>query len=122
MAIKFFGKRPRQPRETAADQSGPSPLTPDTEESDQKAPSAEASSPSEEDRHQQAPSSTGFYQRLRNGLAKTRQIFTTDIDQLFGPGKQLSPDTLDDLEERLITADIGVRTAMEIFQREERKE
>lgn len=62
-----------------------------------------------------APAPGGFYQRLRDGLAKTRQLLTMDIDQLFRPGKQLAQNILDDLEERLITADIGVETSAQII-------
>ena len=61
------------------------------------------------------PSSGGLYQRLRKGLSKTRQILTTDIETLFTAGQAVDEDTLDDLEERLITADIGVAAATEII-------
>ncbi|MFO8048760.1 MAG: signal recognition particle-docking protein FtsY [Desulfosudaceae bacterium] len=62
------------------------------------------------------PSSGGFYQRLRQGLSKTRQLLTTDIETLIGSGQALDEDTLDDLEERLITSDIGVQPATEIIE------
>jgi len=62
-----------------------------------------------------SPSSeTGFVRSLRKGLSKTRQILTTDIDELF-KGKRIE-DFLEDIEERLITADIGVQTAMDIME------
>lgn len=70
----------------------------------------------EEPEVREAPSS-GFYRRLRSGLSKTRRLLTTDIDELFSSGRQLTQEDLDEIEERLITADIGVKTAMEIMER-----
>ena len=53
---------------------------------------------------------------LKKGLAKTREILTTDIDDLFRSKKQVDEDMLEDLEELLITSDIGVQTAMDLMQ------
>lgn len=116
-AFGIFRKKSRPPRETnTADSVSPS-LMPDTGgkvDTDIKPP--EVLSSSEDDRGGSLPSPSGFYQRLRKGLAKTRQLLTTDIEQLFSPEKQLTRSLLDDLEERLITADIGFNTAMEIIE------
>lgn len=54
--------------------------------------------------------------RLKAGLTKTRDILTTDIDELFSSRKQIDDDMLEDLEELLITSDIGVRTAMDLMK------
>ncbi len=59
----------------------------------------------------------GFYSRLRRGLEKTRKILTTDVDKLFTAGKRLDEESLDLLEELLITSDIGVKTATELIER-----
>ncbi len=53
---------------------------------------------------------------LKKGLAKTREILTTDIDDLFCSKKQIDDDMLEELEELLITSDIGVQTAMDLMQ------
>ncbi|MGD2269307.1 MAG: signal recognition particle-docking protein FtsY [Desulfobacterales bacterium] len=60
--------------------------------------------------------SDSYFQRLRNGLSKTRKILTTDINQLFIRNKRIDDDLLEELEELLITADIGVETALELIQ------
>ncbi len=52
-----------------------------------------------------------FINRLRKGLSKTREILTTDIDDLF-TGNKKTEELLEEIEERLITSDIGVQTAM----------
>jgi fused signal recognition particle receptor len=61
----------------------------------------------------------GFAGRLRKGLSKTRDILTTDIDDLFRSNR--FDDLMEELEERLITSDIGVQPAMEIIERVSRK-
>ncbi len=61
----------------------------------------------------------GFVGRLRQGLSKTRDILTTDIDDLFRSNR--FDDLMEELEERLITSDIGVQPAMEIIERVSRK-
>jgi fused signal recognition particle receptor len=57
----------------------------------------------------------GFFSRLKRGLSKTREILTTDIDDLFRGNRKLDDDLLEELEELLITSDIGVSTAMDIM-------
>ncbi|MBW2297408.1 MAG: signal recognition particle receptor subunit alpha, partial [Deltaproteobacteria bacterium] len=58
----------------------------------------------------------GFFKRLKKGLSKTRQILTTDIDDLFNGERKLDDDLLEELEELLITSDIGVATAMDLIE------
>jgi fused signal recognition particle receptor len=53
---------------------------------------------------------------LKKGLAKTREILTTDIEDLFSGKKQIDDDMLEALEELLITSDIGVQTTMDLMQ------
>jgi fused signal recognition particle receptor len=53
---------------------------------------------------------------LKKGLTKTREILTTDIDDLFRSKKHIDDDMLEELEELLITSDIGVQTAMDLMQ------
>jgi len=57
-----------------------------------------------------------FFNRLKRGLSKTRDILTTDIDDLFTGNRKLDDDLLEELEELLITSDIGVSTAMDIME------
>lgn len=58
-----------------------------------------------------------FYKRLRHGLEKTRKFLSTDVDKLFSSGKKLDAQTLDELEELLITADIGIKAATDLIAR-----
>jgi len=58
----------------------------------------------------------GFFGRLKKGLSKTREILTTDIDELFSANRKLDDDLLEELEELLITSDMGVSTAMDLME------
>jgi fused signal recognition particle receptor len=61
-----------------------------------------------------APSGGGFFGRLKRGLAKTREILTTDIEELFQSGAGITDEMLEELEELLITADLGVQTSLDL--------
>lgn len=52
---------------------------------------------------------------LKKGLKATRGGFISRLAQLFGGKKEIDPALLDELEEVLITADIGVHTADKIL-------
>lgn len=54
-----------------------------------------------------------WFQRLRQGLSRTSQQLTGQIAALFTKRK-LDEDTLEELEELLIRADLGVETAMRV--------
>ena len=57
-----------------------------------------------------------FFDRLKKGLNNTRQGLTDDLNAIFKSGK-LDDETLEDLEEMLITADVGVQTSMDIVEK-----
>ena len=57
------------------------------------------------------------FARLRRGLTKTRQLLTTDIEDLFARKKGLNERQLEELEELLITSDIGVETATDLLEK-----
>ncbi|MBQ36436.1 MAG: signal recognition particle-docking protein FtsY [Gemmatimonadaceae bacterium] len=57
--------------------------------------------------------STGFFDRIRSGLTRTRTAVVDRITEAVG-GRRLDDDTLDEIEEILITADVGVDTSLAI--------
>jgi fused signal recognition particle receptor len=63
----------------------------------------------------------GFFSRLKNGLSKTRNILTTDIEDIFSGKQGVDDDMLEELEELLITSDMGVLTAMDLMGKIEKK-
>ncbi|MEM7809735.1 MAG: signal recognition particle-docking protein FtsY [Planctomycetota bacterium] len=52
--------------------------------------------------------------RLKGALNKTAAVLNTDVRTLFVPGRQIDHAFLDELEEKLIIADTGVKRAMTI--------
>ena len=61
-----------------------------------------------------APAKTSWFSRLKQGLGKTSAKLTDGISGLFTK-KKLEAATLDDLEDLLIEADLGVATAEKII-------
>jgi fused signal recognition particle receptor len=59
---------------------------------------------------------SGFFKRLKNGLSKTRKLLSTDINDLFTGKRKIDDQLLEELEERLITSDIGVQTTMDLIR------
>ena len=57
----------------------------------------------------------GFLAGLKNGISKTRSILTSRIDDLLRGRKEISGELFDELEEVLITADIGVNAAHKLI-------
>lgn len=58
----------------------------------------------------------GWFSRLKDGLSKSTSKLTTGISDIFTKAK-LDAETLDELEELLITADLGVATATKVTER-----
>jgi fused signal recognition particle receptor len=67
-----------------------------------------------------AAQSKGFFRRLKQGLSKTKNILTTDIEGLFSGKNGVDDDMLEELEELLITSDMGVSTTMDLIQKIEK--
>lgn len=59
----------------------------------------------------------GFLAKLREGLAKTKNAIFGGINNLLKKFVRIDEDLLDELEELLITADVGVETTEEILDR-----
>jgi len=63
----------------------------------------------------------GFIKNLRVGLRRTRKGLVENLDRLFLGKVQLDPQTLEALEEVLITADLGVKTSMRLIEEVQQK-
>ncbi len=62
------------------------------------------------------PKKSSFFQRLSSQLGKTKEAFVYRIDSLFLGKKVIDQELLDELEEILITADLGVNTTQEVLE------
>ncbi len=82
---------------------------PRTEESDGMAQGADAETP--------LPGKRRLFSRLRERLHKTRERLTNRLDRVFHGRKTIDADLLDELEEILITSDLGVHTTQSLLKK-----
>jgi fused signal recognition particle receptor len=64
---------------------------------------------------------SGLFSKLKRGLSKTRKILNTDINELFVSDKTIDDDLFDELEELLITSDLGMDITMEMMDKIKQK-
>ena len=57
----------------------------------------------------------GFFDKLKNGLIKTKTSFDEKINNVFSNFRKVDEEFLDDLEEVLIMSDIGMDTSIKII-------
>ncbi|MBQ3199969.1 MAG: signal recognition particle-docking protein FtsY [Firmicutes bacterium] len=59
----------------------------------------------------------GFFDKLKQGLSKTRDDFNNKMSAVFSLGRKIDEEFYEELEETLIQADVGVQTAIELTER-----
>ena len=83
----------------------------ETEEIECEEPSEEA--PASEEGEQKV----GWFQRLKQGLEKTRDDMNYKINDILGNYVQIDDDMMEDLEDLLISSDMGMETTMLLIDR-----
>lgn len=63
----------------------------------------------------------GFFNRLKTGLSKTRQSLSNRFDAILSGNRKIDEEVLEEIEEVLITSDIGVSTSMALIERISKK-
>ena len=58
----------------------------------------------------------GFFEKLKNGLKKTKDALLKPVDKLFGSTDRVDDDFFEELEDLLIMADVGVETSSYIAE------
>jgi len=76
---------------------------------------AERSNADGQEKEQEKPQRPSMFKRLQKRLGKSRNHFVHRLDNLLLGRKKIDQDLFDELEEILITADLGVNTAMELL-------
>lgn len=140
--MKFFSRKnkanaPATPPEPVTDQPGAPPESPVGEklpeqavpaDSPQQAPAAsvvedppaavpathKADDPSTAS-EDPGKTGAGFFSRLRRGLGRTSGTLVQGLGTLFLGRKEIDADLLEELESRLLLADVGVEATMEII-------
>lgn len=59
----------------------------------------------------------GLFSKLKDTLSKTKETIASKVDDVFKTFKRVDEELFEELEEALITADLGVNTSMEIIDR-----
>lgn len=59
----------------------------------------------------------GLFDKLKSGLSKTKSGFTDKITSILTSAARIDDDLYEEIEEILITSDIGVQTSMEIIEK-----
>lgn len=58
----------------------------------------------------------GFFDKLKEGLSKTKKNFTERVENLLKAFKQVDDELFDELEEVLVLSDVGVKTSQKIIE------
>ena len=56
----------------------------------------------------------GFFDKIKQGLSKTREALSRTLDSVFSGHTELDDDFYDELEETLVLADLGMDTTMKV--------
>ena len=57
----------------------------------------------------------GFFDKIKEGLAKTRAAFTEMLNDVFDNADAIDDDFFDELEETLVLADLGMDTVTKLM-------
>ena len=58
----------------------------------------------------------GFFDKLKAGLAKTREKLADKIDELLNSSTKIDEELLEELEETLIMSDVGTKTTEKLME------
>ena len=87
---------------------------PEEETELEEVPQEEVSEPDFTEDSEEAPKKQGFFEKLKNGLKKTKDGFMSKLELLMNSFTKIDEDFFDELEETLILSDIGAETSMQI--------
>ena len=59
----------------------------------------------------------GFFNKIKQGLTKTKAAFSERVDSVFAAFRKVDEELMEELEEALISADVGVSTSLEIIEK-----
>ncbi|WP_417532313.1 signal recognition particle-docking protein FtsY [Marinobacter lipolyticus] len=129
-ALDLAGNRKRIPRPKPVPQKKPEPqrgVKPAAEQEEAPAPEASAEeapvteveeAPAAVAEPEPAPEEpqVSVFERIRQGLGKTRATLSTGLSDLFAVGKKIDEDLLEEIETTLLMADVGVTATSEIIE------
>ncbi len=86
----------------------------EAQESEEDAEQADETDEESADEEAEAPKKEGFFEKLKNGLKKTKDGFLGKIELLMNSFTKIDEDFFEELEEMLILSDIGAETSCDI--------
>ncbi len=107
-------QEPEAPKETETPKEQESQQAPEASK-EAPLPSGESTEPAPEEPQEEIMSFGGLFGRLKEGLTKTKKGITDRVDDLISSYTKIDEDLFEELEEILISADLGVNTTMEII-------
>jgi fused signal recognition particle receptor len=96
-------------------QAGTEPAAPELPAFQTALPPAPPEALEEEAREEELEERRGFFRKLRERLTRTRSTFVSRLDRLVLGRRQIDDELLDELEEVLITSDLGVQTTQRLI-------
>lgn len=67
-----------------------------------------------DEENEEAPRKEGFFEKLKNGLKKTKDGFVSKLELIMNSFTKIDEDFFEELEEMLILSDIGAETSCDI--------
>ena len=95
-----------------SEESKPEEETEPEEESEPE----EETEPEEESEPEEQPEKKGFFAKIRDGLRKTKDAMMSRMQQVLNGFTKIDDDLFDELEETMITSDLGPETSVEICE------
>ncbi|ERS10996.1 cell division protein FtsY [Marinobacter sp. EN3] len=102
---------PEVPPEPAAEADEPEAAQPAVE----PAPAPEPAPAAEPEVEREPETRVSVFERIKQGLGKTRASLTGGLADLFSVGKKIDEDLLEEIETTLLMADVGVTATSEII-------
>lgn len=87
-----------------------------SEEAEEEAPATEEDNP-KEDASDEVEEKVGWFKRLKQGLEKTRDDMNYKINDILGNYVKIDDEMMEDLEDLLISSDMGMETTMTLIDR-----
>ena len=108
---ELTGQEPQDAEELPAEAGAEEAVTEGAEEAE-----APEDIPEQEDGEEpeQSAKKPGFFEKLKNGLRKTKEGFMSKVELLMNSFTKIDEDFFEELEETLILSDIGAETSMQI--------
>ncbi|MFP4162080.1 MAG: signal recognition particle-docking protein FtsY, partial [Ectothiorhodospira sp.] len=106
----------RAPETRAPETRAPEPKAPETKAPETRAPETRAPETKAPEPQAQETGKTGLFSRLRKGLSKTSSTLTEGMADLVLGKKNIDDELMEELETRLLMADVGIEATEQILE------